>query len=172
MLLPIQIITRITVQHGWEFCEPALLSKLLEKKAGTTRIDRDTRIKNWEWFTLSRVRQLAWFFLQTNNLTTDINSGSQAGMISNPRSEVGRKVESSWQQIIAQFSFFWPLLLQSTVNSQQSTMIPVQPESIWRILQQMVRQNHTFYADWESQTWRTLPMLSIFRVVTELWSFA
>jgi hypothetical protein len=52
------------------------------------------------------VRQLAGFFLQTNNLTTYINSGSQAGMISNPRSEVGRKVESSWQQIIAQSSFF------------------------------------------------------------------
>jgi hypothetical protein len=58
MLLPIQIITRITVQHGWEFCEPALLSKLLEKKAGTTRIDTDTRIKYWAWFTLSRVHHI------------------------------------------------------------------------------------------------------------------
>jgi hypothetical protein len=57
-----------------------------------------------------------------------INSGSQAGMISNPRLIVGRKVESSSQQIIrAIFIFLTP---PSTVNSQQSTMIPVAPESI------------------------------------------
>jgi hypothetical protein len=50
----------------------------------------------------------------------DINSGSQAGMISNPRLIVGRKVESRGQQIIrAIFIFLTP---PSTVNSQQSTM--------------------------------------------------
>jgi hypothetical protein len=39
----------------------------------------------------------------------DINSGSQARMISNPRFMVGRKVESSSQQIIrAIFIFLTP----------------------------------------------------------------
>jgi hypothetical protein len=50
----------------------------------------------------------------------DINSGSQARMISNPRLIVGRKVESSSQQIrSAIFIFLTP---PSTVNSQQSTV--------------------------------------------------
>ena len=49
-----------------------------------------------------------------------INSGSQAGMISNPCFIVGRKVESRGQQIIrAIFIFLTP---PSTVNCQQSTV--------------------------------------------------
>ena len=49
-----------------------------------------------------------------------IHSDSQAGMISNPRLIVGRKVESGGQQIIrAIFIFLTP---PSTVNSQQSTV--------------------------------------------------
>jgi hypothetical protein len=56
-----------------------------------------------------------------------INSGSQAGMISNPRLIVGRKVESGDQQIIRAIFIFLtrPSLVisqQSTVNSQQSTV--------------------------------------------------
>ncbi|MEG3923759.1 MULTISPECIES: hypothetical protein [unclassified Microcoleus] len=43
--LQIPIATWTTVQHGWELCGQALPSKMLEKKAGTTRIDTDTRIK-------------------------------------------------------------------------------------------------------------------------------
>jgi len=50
---------------------------------------------------------------------TNINSGC-AGMISNPRFMVGRKVESSGQQIIGAIFIF--LTRPSTVNSQQSTM--------------------------------------------------
>ena len=49
-----------------------------------------------------------------------ISIPAQAGMISNPRFIVGRKVESGGQQIIrAIFSFLTP---PSTVNSQQSTI--------------------------------------------------
>jgi hypothetical protein len=65
-----------------------------------------------------------WYEIQRNlslQLARDINSGLTTGMISNPRSEVGRKVESCSQQIIrAIFIFLTP---PSTVNSQQSTMI-------------------------------------------------
>jgi len=46
-----------------------------------------------------------------------------AGMISNLRFIVGCKVESSCQQIIRAIFIF-------LTHSQQSTMIPVQPESI------------------------------------------
>ncbi|WP_445171786.1 hypothetical protein [Microcoleus sp.] len=45
-----------------------------------------------------------------------INSGC-AGMISNPRSEVGRKVESCGQQIIRAIFIFLPHSQQSTVNN-------------------------------------------------------
>jgi hypothetical protein len=48
----------------------------------------------------------------------DINSGC-AGMISNPRFIVGRKVESSCQQIIRAIFIFLTHSQQSTVNSQQ-----------------------------------------------------
>ena len=49
-------------------------------------------------------------------MRTNINSGSKAGIISNPRFIVGRKVESSCQQIIrAIFSLLTP---PSTVNNQ------------------------------------------------------
>ncbi|MEG3931783.1 MULTISPECIES: hypothetical protein [unclassified Microcoleus] len=60
-------------------------------------------------------------------------------MISNPRSEVGRKVELSCQEIIRAIFIFLLTVnsqqstvnsQQSTVNSQQSTMITVAPESI------------------------------------------
>ncbi|MEG4168419.1 MULTISPECIES: hypothetical protein [unclassified Microcoleus] len=45
-------------------------------------------------------------------------------MISNPRSEVGRKVESSCQKIIRAIFIFLLTVnsQQSTVNSQQSTV--------------------------------------------------
>ena len=42
------------------------------------------------------------------------------GMISNPRSQVGRKIESSCQQIISAIFIF--LTPPSTVNSQQSSV--------------------------------------------------
>jgi hypothetical protein len=50
-------------------------------------------------------------------LTSYINSGSKAGMISNPRFIIGRKVESGGQQIIRAIFIF--LTRPSTVNSQQ-----------------------------------------------------
>jgi hypothetical protein len=56
----------------------------------------------------------------TFNNWYNINSGSQAGMISNPRFIAGRKVESSSQQVIRAIFIF--LTHPSTVNSQQSTM--------------------------------------------------
>jgi hypothetical protein len=52
--------------------------------------------------------------------SADINSGLTAGMISNPRLIVGRKVESSGQQIIRAIFIFLTHSQQSTVNSQQS----------------------------------------------------
>ena len=54
---------------------------------------------------------------------TIINSGSPAGMRSNPRFIIGRKVESGGQQIIAIFIFLTP---PSTVNSHQSSVISQQ----------------------------------------------
>jgi len=51
----------------------------------------------------------------SDRTVSHINSGSQAGMISNPRLIVGRKVESRGQQLIgAIFIFLTP---PSTVNS-------------------------------------------------------
>jgi hypothetical protein len=70
------------------------------------------------------VRWWNFFYICQSN---HINSGSKAGMISNPRFTVGRKVSSSSQLIIrAIFIFLTPPSTvnsqQSTVNSQQSTM--------------------------------------------------
>ncbi|WP_445172688.1 hypothetical protein, partial [Microcoleus sp.] len=51
-------------------------------------------------------------------------------MISTPLASSG--VKSNQQSILNYHSVFRPLLQQSTVNSQQSTIIPVQLESRWQ----------------------------------------
>ena len=56
----------------------------------------------------------------SDRTVSHINSGSKAGMISNPRFLVGRKVESRGQQIIRAIIIFVTHSQQSTVNSQQS----------------------------------------------------
>ncbi len=60
----------------------------------------------------------------SDRTVSHINSGSQAEMISNPRLIVGRKIESSSQQIIRAIFIFLLTVnsQQSTVNSQQSTV--------------------------------------------------
>jgi len=62
----------------------------------------------------------------SDRTVSQINSGSKTGMISNPRFLVGRKVQSSCQQIIRAIFIFFTHSQQSTVNSQQSIYCPNQ----------------------------------------------
>jgi hypothetical protein len=100
---------------------------LLEKEELQRAIEPDTCLYiQHQALVISKVAESESFIVITGisayrtffSTATNINSDC-AGMISNPRFILGRKVESSCQQIIRAIFIFLTHSQQSTVNSQQ-----------------------------------------------------